>query len=114
MLNPIAATVIILFVSLILLIVIPILDSSKRLGKYISLRYTLVVVVLAMVLGCVLNFSHLMESSRNIVLLGGLIIVGLFIIVRSLEKLKLGQKHIEAEVHKGDIGASVKIENKEK
>ena len=114
MLNPIAATVIILVICLILLVLIPILDSSKKFGKYISLRYTLVVVVVSMVLGCVLNFSHLMESSRNIVLLGGLIIVGLFIVLRSLEKFKLGQKVIDVEVHKGDIGASAKIENKPK
>lgn len=113
MISPGAATIIIIGIVIFLMIIIPILDSSKRFGKYISLRYTLVVVTLAMVLGCVLDFSHLVESSRNIVLMGGLIIVGLFIVVRSLEKVKLGSKKISVEAKKGDASISAEIENKD-
>lgn len=102
MLTPQIAAVILLAVCVLLLIVIPALDGSKKFAKYISLRYTLVSVALIMALGCVLDFSHLAERSRNIVLMGGLILVGLFVVLRSLEKLKLGGKSIELTAEKGD------------
>lgn len=114
MIEPSFATLIIVIMGLFLMFVIPFLDSSKRFGKYISLRYTLVVVTTMMALGCVLDFSHLTESSRNITITGGLILVGVFVAVRSLEKLKLGSKKINVEVHKGDLGASASLENKDK
>ena len=109
MLTPELAAIILLAVCALLLIVIPILDGSKRFSKYISLRYTLVAVALIMALGCVLDFSHLAESSRNIVLMGGLILVGLFVAVRSLEKMKLGGKKIEFSIEKGDAKMSTTL-----
>lgn len=103
------ATWITIGVAVFLMIVIPILDGSKRFGKYISLRYTLVVVILSMMLGCILDFSHLSETSRNIVLYGGIIIAGLFVVVRSLEKMKLGGKTIEVTARKGDAEITTTI-----
>lgn len=113
MIEPSFATLIILTMGILLMFIIPFLDSSKRFGKYISLRYTLVVVTTLMALGCVLDFSHLGESSRNITIMGGLILVGIFVTVRSLEKCKLGSRTFEVEVHKGDVGASAKLHNNE-
>ena len=84
MITPTAATIIMCVLGLFLMFVIPFLDSSKRFGKYISLRYTLVVVTTLMALGCVLDFSHLAESSRNATITGGLVLVGIFVAVRSL------------------------------
>jgi len=112
MLTPIVAAIILLVVSMVLLIIVPMLDGSERFHKYISLRYTLVALSLIMALGCVLDFSHLSESSRNIVLMGGMILVGLFVVVRSLEKLKLGSKVINVSAQKGDIKVSANIHNK--
>ena len=109
MIEPSFATLIILTMGIILMFVIPFLDSSKRFGKYISLRYTLVVVTTLMALGCVLDFSHLGESSRNITIMGGLILVGVFVAVRSLEKLKLGSKTIEVTARKGDAEITTTI-----
>lgn len=100
MLTPELAAIILLAVCVLLLIIIPILDGSKRLSKYISLRYTMVAIALIMALGCVLDFSHLAESSRNIVLTGGLILVGVFVAVRTIEKMKLGGKTIEISIEK--------------
>ena len=114
MIEPSFATLIILTMGILLMFVIPFLDSSKRFGKYISLRYTLVVVTTLMALGCILDFSHLTESSRNVTITGGLVLVGVFVAVRSLEKLRLGSKKINVEVHKGDLGASASLENKDK
>lgn len=115
MIAPSLATIAIIASALFLLVIIPLLDGSKRFGKYISLRYTLVVVALTCVLGCILDFSHLVESSRNIVLAGGFALAGLFVVVRSLEKCKLGAKlmnrKIELEVAKGDASIKTKIES---
>lgn len=115
MIAPLLATIAIIASALFLLVIIPLLDGSHRFGKYISLRYTLVVVALTMALGCILDFSHLVESSRNIVLAGGFALAGLFVVVRSLEKCKLGAKlmnrKIELEVAKGDASIKTKIES---
>ena len=109
MIEPLFATLIILTMGILLMFVIPFLDSSKRFGKYISLRYTLVVVTTLMALGCVLDFSHLGETSRNVTITGGLILVGIFVAVRSLEKLKLGSKTIEVTARKGDAEITTTI-----
>lgn len=109
MISPISTAVIMIVMIIFLLVIVPILDASNKLGKYISLRYTLVAVCLIMALGCVLDFSHLIESSRNIVLAGGFLLVGLFVVVRSLEKVKLGHKAFEIELHRGDTGCSAKL-----
>lgn len=109
MLTPTLAAIILLVVCALLLIVIPILDGSSKFARYISLRYTLVSVALIMALGCVLDFSHLAESSRNIVLMGGLILVGVFVGVRSIEKLKLGGKKLNVSFERGDIKVGATI-----
>lgn len=109
MLTPTIASIALLCVCVLLLIVVPVMDGSKRFSKFISLRYILVAMSLIMALGCVLDFSHLAESSRNIVLTGAVILVSIFVIVRSLEKVKLGGKKIELTAEKGDMKAEVII-----
>lgn len=109
MLTPTVASIALLCICVLLLIVVPIMDGSERFAKYISLRYILVAMSLIMALGCILDFSHLAESSRNIVLTGAVVLVGIFVVVRSLEKVKLGSKKIEFTAEKGDIKAGVKI-----
>lgn len=113
MLTPHIAAIILLAVCILLLIIIPLLDGSERFHKFISLRYTLVALSLTMALGCVLDFSHLSDSSRSIVLTGGLSLVGLFVLVRSLEKIKLSNKVINLSAQKGDIKLSANLHNKE-
>ena len=113
MVTPVFATVVVAVSVLLTIVIIPILDGTQKFQKYISLRYTLVAISLIMALGCILDFSHLAESSRNIVLMGAMVLVGIFIIVRSLEKLKLGNKVIDVCVEKDGIKAKAKIENKD-
>lgn len=113
MLTPIVASVALLCVCVLLLVVVPIMDGSERFAKYVSLRYILVAMSLIMALGCILDFSHLAESSRNIVLTGAVVLVGIFVVVRSLEKVKLGGKKIEFTAEKGDMKAGVKITGEE-
>ena len=109
MLTPTIASVALLCVCVLLLVVVPAMDGSKRFSKYISLRYVLVAMSLIMALGCILDFSHLAESSRNIVLTGSVVLVGIFVAVRSLEKVKLGRKKIELTAEKGSLKAGVTI-----
>lgn len=109
MIEPTEATIIVCIFAVFLLILIPLIDGSKRFSKFISLRYTVTAVMISMMLGCVLDFSHLAESSRNIVLYGGIIIAGIFIIVRTLDKIKLGGKHIEISAEKGDAKITTTI-----
>ena len=113
MVTPVFATIAIAVAVLLTIVIIPILDGTPKFQKYISLRYTLVAISLIMALGCILDFSHLAESSRNIVLTGAMVLVGIFVIVRSLEKLKLGNKVIDVCVEKDGIKAKAKIENKD-
>lgn len=112
MITPTAATITMIGLAIFLLIIIPILDSHKTLGKYISLRYTLVTVFVITGIGCVLDFSHLVESSRNIVLMGSSVLVGIFVVVRTLEKTKLGSK-INLKAKKGDAEVSAEIDPKD-
>ena len=109
MLTPTIASVALLCVCVLLLVVVPAMDGSKIFSKYISLRYVLVAMSLIMALGCILDFSHLAESSRNIVLTGSVVLVGIFVAVRSLEKVKLGRKKIELTAEKGSLKAGVTI-----
>ena len=111
MITPISATIIMCIVGVLLMFIIPLLDGSKRFGRFISLRYSLIVITTLMALGCVLDFSHLGESSRNIAIMGGLILIGIFVIVRSLEKIKLGGRTFEIKVQKGDTSAEAKLGN---
>lgn len=112
MITPNLATLVLAISALILLVIIPIIDGSTKFAKYISLRYTLVAVATIMALGCILDFSHLAESSRNIVLTGAMCLIGVFVIVRSIEKFKLGNKKIDFEFRKGDAVLKTKVENK--
>lgn len=112
MIEPNFATIVILGVGLLLIVIIPLLDGSERFSKFISLRYTLVSVCLLMALGCILDFSHLSDKSRNIILLGSLILVGLFVTVRSLEKMKIGNKVIELSAQHGNTKVNAKLQNK--
>lgn len=90
------------------------MDGLDRFAKFISLRYILVAMSLIMALGCVLDFSHLAESSRNIILTGALILVGIFVMLRSIEKVKLGGKKVEITIEKGDMKASTTIQGEKK
>lgn len=111
MITPISATIIICVLGIFLMFIIPVLDASQKFGKYISLRYTLIVITTLMALGCVLDFSHLTEKARVITISGGLALVGIFILVRSLEKIKLGGRSFEIKVQKGDTTAEAKLSN---
>lgn len=110
MISSTMATIIMIALLLFLLVAIPFLDMHPTLGKYISKRYTLVCVFLVLSVGVVLDFSHLSETTRNTVLIGSITLVGLYMILRGLEKLKLGDRNIKLSAEKGDAKASLEID----
>lgn len=110
MISATAATVIISIFIAVFGIILPVLDKSKTLGKCISFRWAVVVTLLAILLGCVLDFGHLDETARHMIIVGVVIICGIYVIVRSAEKwlangwsLGVSRLHVEKGDLKGDI-----------
>lgn len=110
MVNPIIATCIIVAFIVAFGVVLPILD--KHAPKYISYRWSVVVVVLSLLIGAVIDFGEMPAESRRILLLGGLIIVGGYIVLRTVEKILANGWHRGASVtaSKGDIKVEIKAE----
>ena len=107
MLTPMTSAIILLVLSVLLLVVVPAMDGSKRFARYISLRYTLVSVFTIMAVGCILNFSHLADSSRDIVLCGACALIVVFCALRSFEKCKLFNKDATLSFKRGDMEATL-------
>lgn len=107
MIQPIPATIIIVSFIVLFGIGIPVLNRFAP--KYISYRWCVIVVILALLIGAVIDFDVLSDESRNIVLIGGMIIGGVYVFLRTVEKvLQKGWLHgATIEAKKGDI--SVKL-----
>ena len=95
-------------------IVLPLLDKSKRFGRFISLRLAVLVVFLSMSVGVVLDFSHLENDLRLVIVVGTLIIGGIYVMIRTWEKAAangwgLGIRKIEAS--KGDARVTVDVDD---
>ena len=94
--------------------VLPVMDKSKKLGRFVSLRFAVLVVFLSMAVGVVLDFSHLESDLRFAIVVGSLIIGGVFILIRTWEKAvskgwSLGVRKIEAS--KGDAKVTVDVDD---
>lgn len=112
MIEPTPATIIIVVFILLFGVGLPILN--KKAPKYISYRWCVVVVVLALLIGSVVDFDVLSDDARKTILLGGLIIGGLYIVLRTVEKALANGwlRGASVEIEKGD--AKVKLSAKEK
>ncbi len=114
MITPVPATAIILVFIVIFGIILPILDKSEMFGKFISLRWCIVVTFVAMFVGCLIDFEQLSDSVRLAVVLGTLIVGGIFILIRTWEKAvskgwSFGIRKIEAS--KGDAKVTVDVDD---
>lgn len=111
MINPTPAVLIVVGFILVFGVAVPVLN--KKAPKYISYRWCVVVVLLALLIGAVIDFGDLNDTARQIVLVGGLVVSGLYVLLRTIEKALangwLNGAQIEAK--KGDI--SVKVTGKE-
>ena len=105
---------IIMFAFMVLFgVVLPIMDKSKKFGRFVSLRFAVLIVFLSLAVGVVLDFSHLENNIRLVIIAGTLIIGGLFILIRTWEKAaskgwSIGIKKIEAS--KGDAKVTVDVD----
>lgn len=117
MISSMAATLIIIGFLIIFGVVLPIIEHYTALGKAISLRWAVMVTLLAVMLGCILDFGHLEENTRYMAICGTVILSAIFIIIRSFEKWmcngwKLGVNRIHLE--KGDIKGDITLHGEQK
>lgn len=103
MLSPETATIIIVAFLVVFGIIMPILN--KKLPKFISYRWSVIVVILALLIGAVLDFDALSEQARYGLIVGGLVIAGGYILLRTVEKALANGwlRGAEIEAEKGDI-----------
>jgi hypothetical protein len=78
---------------------------NKKLPKFISYRWSVIVVILALLIGAVLDFDALSEQVRYGLIVGGLVIAGGYILLRTVEKALANGwlRGAEIEAEKGDI-----------
>lgn len=103
MLSPDTATIIIVAFLIVFGIIMPILN--KKLPKFISYRWSVIVVILALLIGAVLDFDALSEQVRYSLIVGALVISGGYILLRTVEKALANGwlRGAEIEAEKGDI-----------
>lgn len=111
MIDPIAATIILVSFIVLFGVGVPILNV--KLPKFISYRWCVIVVALALLIGAVIDFEVLSEEPRKIVLVGGLIIVGVYVVLRTIEKVLANGwlKGASLEATKGDISVKLSSES---
>lgn len=103
MISPFWATIIIVAFILIFGVGVPILN--RKAPKYISYRWCVIVVVLALLIGVVVDFEVLSNDARKIILVGGLVIAGVYVALRTIEKVLANGwlRGATIEAKKGDI-----------
>lgn len=109
-----ATSVVIIFLS-VFGILVPILDRLPKIRDFISLRWILVVVYSAMCLGVLIDFSHLDNSVRFAVVIGGIVLSALFLLVRSIEKAMFNNWRMpkfRSKLSKGDVQAELSFNPK--
>ena len=86
MVTPNVAIIIAGAIILIFALALPMLDSIKRFSDTISTRWSIVVIFLALGVGCVIDFKEFSDQNRHLVLLGCLLMSVLYVVFISLEK----------------------------
>lgn len=111
MIDPIAATIIMISFIVVFGVGVPILNI--KLPKYISYRWCVIVVSLALLIGAVIDFEVLSDDARKIVLVGGLVIAGVYVVLRTIEKVLANGwlKGASLEATKGDISVKLSSES---
>lgn len=114
MLSPENTTIVILGIFVLYAVIIPILDKCKWFKNFISLRWLTVLLYLTAMIAVILDFSHLQTETRNIVIIGSIILSAIFVLVRSLEKINFQRlDHIRTELEFKDLKTKIEIKNKE-
>lgn len=113
MISPVVATIIMVSFILVFGVGVPILD--RKAPKYISYRWCVIVVALALLIGAVIDFEVLSDDARKIVLVGGLVIAGVYVVLRTIEKVLANGwlKGASIEATKGDISVKLSSDSKD-
>lgn len=118
MIDPFCATSILCVLAFILIILLPMLDSIPKLTKFVSFRWTCVAVILIIMVAVVINFKELSDETRNIIVSGGLIVVGGFLILKTIEKILyngwLKGLNLKGSVEKGEWKGGFELSSQEK
>lgn len=103
MVSPTFATWIIVGFLVIFGVVLPVLN--KKFPKFVSYRWCVIVVILAILIGSVIDFDALSENVRYALIVGSLVIAGGYILLRTVEKALANGwlRGAEIEAEKGDI-----------
>ena len=104
MISPVSATVILLVLIGFLLVGVPLLESIPKVGEHISRRYIFVSIAVCLGVGVILNFDKLSDEVRKCVVVGSLVLIGIYVTAATLEKLLLarvfGLKRVSLDLHK--------------
>lgn len=107
MIPPTVATVVVVSFVVVFGLVLPIINRVAP--KYVSYRWCVVVAVLAMMLGVVIDFGELSDEARLYVILGGLVIAGGYVFLRTIEKALANGwlRGVRLDAKKGDASVSL-------
>ena len=111
MIDAIPATLILLSFIVAFGILVPVLNI--KFPKFISYRWCVVVVAMALLIGAVVDFQSLSDEARRVILVGGLVIVGSYVVLRTIEKALANGwlRGARIEASKGDLRVSLKSED---
>lgn len=107
MISPDAATIIVVAFLIVFGLCLPILNRAAP--KFVSYRWCVVVVILAILIGVVIDFGGLSEDTRRDIIIGALIIAGGYVFLRTIEKALANGwlRGIRLDVRKGDASATL-------
>ena len=107
MISPELATAIVIAFILLFGVAVPMLN--RKAPKYISYRWCVVVVLLALLIGVIVDFGELGDAARQAVIVGALVVAGVYVILRTLEKALANGwlRGATIEAKKGDISVTV-------
>lgn len=110
MIDPTNAALIMAAFIILFGIIVPFFNVFKRTREFVSLRWIVVVTFLCLSIGATLDFSHLENSTRMALIIGGLTIGGLWLLIRTWEKAKAKGYSVdlpEISAKKGDISLHI-------
>lgn len=118
MTDPILAIIILCALITILIILVPILDAIPALTRFVSFRWVCVSIVLVLMVGVIIDFKELSDSTRDLTITGGMIIVGGFLLLKTLEKILyngwLKGVNLKGSIEKGELKGNVEISSDSK
>lgn len=111
MIDAIPATLILLSFIAAFGILVPVLNIKSP--KVISYRWCVVVVALSLLIGAVVDFRELSDEARRVILVGGLVIAGAYVVLRTIEKALANGwlRGARIEASKGDLRVSLESDD---